>query len=97
MASNKKPNPIVTELFIRVRKLNVSLVFITQSYSATPKNTGLNYTHYFIMKIPNKHELQQTAISHLSDIDFEGFMNFYKKIYCTKIFPLSQWYYSSIW
>ena len=90
MTSNKKPNPIVAELFILVRKLNTSLVFITQSYSATTKNTGPNYTHYFIMKIPNKHEFQQIAINHLSDIDFEGFMNLYKKIYCTKIFPLSQ-------
>ena len=47
-------NLIVTELFIRGKKLNSSLVFITQSYFTVPKNTRLNSTHYFIMKIPNK-------------------------------------------
>ena len=51
MLSNKKLNLIVTELF---RKLNTSLVFITQSYFAVPKNIRLDSTHYFIMKIPNK-------------------------------------------
>ena len=56
MLSNKKLNPIVTELFIRGRKLNISLVFITESYFAVPKNIRLNSTHYFIMKIPNKQE-----------------------------------------
>ena len=54
MLSNKIVNPIVTELFIRGRKLNISLVFITQSYFAVPKNVRLNSMHYFIMKIPNK-------------------------------------------
>ena len=77
--SNKKLNPIVTELFIRGRKLNISLVFITQSYFAVPKNIRLNSTHYFVMKIPNKRELQQIAFSHSSDIDFQDFMNLYKK------------------
>ena len=62
-------NSIVTELFIRGRKLNISLVFITQSYFAVPKN--INSTHYFIMKIPNKGELEQTAFNHSSDIDFK--------------------------
>ena len=52
--SNKKLNPIVTELFIRGRKLNISLVLITHSYFAVPKNIRLNSTHYFIMKISNK-------------------------------------------
>ena len=52
--SNKKLCPIVTELFIRGRKLNISLVFITQSYFSVPRNIRLNSTHYFIMKIPNK-------------------------------------------
>ena len=74
MLSNKKLNPIVTELFIRGRKLNISLVFITQSYFAVPKNIRLNSTHYFIMKIPNKRELQQVAFNHSSDIDFKDFM-----------------------
>ena len=82
MLSNKKLNPIVTELFIRGRKLNISLVFITQSYFAVPKNIRLNSTHYFVMKIPNKRELQQIAFNHSSDIDFQDFMNLYKK--CTE-------------
>ena len=50
MFSNKKLNPMLTELFIRRRKLNISLVFITQSYFAVPKNIILNSTHYFVMK-----------------------------------------------
>ena len=58
MLSNKKLNQIVTELFIRGRKLNISLTFITQSYFVVPKNIRLNSTHYFVMKIPNKRELQ---------------------------------------
>ena len=79
MLSNKKLNPIVTELFIRGRKLNISLVFITQSYFAVPKNIRLNSTHYFVMKIPNKRELQQITFNHSSDIDFQDFMILYKK------------------
>ena len=58
MISNKKLNSIVTELFIRGRKLNISLVFRTQSYFAVPNNIKFNSTHYFVMKIPNKRELQ---------------------------------------
>ena len=54
MLSNKKLQPRVTELFIKKRKLNISLVFITQSYFAVPKNIRLNSTHYFLIKIPNK-------------------------------------------
>ena len=60
---DKKLNPIVTDLFIRGRKLNIS-VFVTQSYFAVPKNIRLNSTHYFIMKIPNKPKLQQIAFNH---------------------------------
>ena len=82
MINNNKLNPIVTELFIRGRKLNISIVFITQSYFKVPKDLRLNSTHFFIMKIPNKRELQQIALNHLSDIDFKDFMNIYKK--CTK-------------
>ena len=70
MLSNKKLNPIVTELFIRGRNLNISLNFITQSYFAISKDNILNSTHYFIMKIPNKRELQQTVFNHSSDINF---------------------------
>ena len=71
-------NPIVTEFFIRDRKLNISHNFIMQSYFAVPKNIKLNYTHYFIMKIPNKQKLQQTAFNHSSDVDFQDFVNLYK-------------------
>ena len=81
MISNNKLNPIVTELFIRGRKLNISIVFITQSYFKVPKDVRLNSTHFFIMKIPNKRELQQIALNHSSHIDFKDFMNIYKK--CT--------------
>ena len=59
MLSNKKFNPLVTELFIRSEKLNISLVFITQSYFVVHKPIRLSSTHYFIMNIPNKGELQQ--------------------------------------
>ena len=59
MINNKKLNPIVTELFIRGRKLNISIVFITQSYLKVPKDVRLNSTHFFIMKIPHKKELNK--------------------------------------
>ena len=62
MLSNKKFNPIVTELFIRGRKLNYYLVFITQYYFAVPKNIRLNLTHYFVMKIRNKREFSANCI-----------------------------------
>ena len=58
-----KLHPIVTELFIRKRKLNISLVFITQFYFTFPKNIRLNSTHYFVMKIPNKREHHQITFS----------------------------------
>ena len=82
MINNKKLNPIVTELFIRGRKLNISIVFITQSYFKVPKDIRLNSTHFFIMKILNKGGLQQIALNHSSDIDFKDFMKIYKE--CTK-------------
>ena len=81
MLNNKKFNSIVIELFIKGRKLNISLIFITQSYFTVPKTIKLNSTHYFVIKIPSKRELQQTAFNHSSDIDFQDFMNLYKK--CT--------------
>ena len=71
----------MTELFIRGRKLNISIVFITQSYFEVPKDVGLNSTHFLIIKIPNKRELQQISLNHSSDIDFKDFMKIYKK--CT--------------
>ena len=79
--NNKKLNSIVTESFIRGRKLNISVVFITQSYFKLPKDIRLNTTHFFVMKVPNKREIQQIAISHSSDIDFKDFINIYKE--CT--------------
>ena len=75
--NNKKLNSIVTELFIRGRKLNVSFVFITQLYFKVPKDVNskrLNSTHFFIMNIPNKRELQQIAVNHSSDINFKDFI-----------------------
>ena len=64
MLSNKKRNSLVTELFIGGRKLNISIVFITQSNFSVPKKIRLNSTHYFIMKIPNIRALQQIAFNH---------------------------------
>ena len=64
MLSNKKRNSLVTELFIRGRKLNISIVFITQSNFSVPKKIRLNSTYYFIMKIPNIRALQQIAFNH---------------------------------
>ena len=81
MIHNKKLNSIVTELFISGRKLNISLVFITQSYFKVPKDVGLNTTHFFISKIPNKRKLQQITTSHSSDISTKDFINIYRK--CT--------------
>ena len=81
MINNKKLNPVVTELFIRGRKLNISIVFITESYFKEPKDVRLNSTHFFIMKVLNKRELQQIALNHSSDIDFKDFMKIYKE--CT--------------
>ena len=81
MLSNKKLNPEVTELFIRGRKLNISLVFITQPYFSVLKSVRVTTTHYFILKIPNKRELQQVVFNHSSDIHFKDFMNLYTE--CT--------------
>ena len=81
MLSNKTLNQIVTDLFIRVIKLIISFVFITKFYFSVPKKIRLNSTHYFIIKIPNKRELQQIAFNHSPDIDLKDFMNLYRK--CT--------------
>ena len=66
---------MITELFIRERKINISLVFITQFYFDVPKNIRLNSIHYFVMKISSKPELQDIAFNHSSDIDFQDLMN----------------------
>ena len=75
MIKNKKLDAIVTELFIRGRKLNISLVFITQSYFKAIKDVRLNTTHFFIAKIPDKRELQHIALNHSYDISFKDFIN----------------------
>ena len=80
--SNKKFQVIIKELFIRCRKLNISLVFITQSSFSVPKNVRLNSTHYLIIKINNQRELQNIVISHPADIDYKDFMKIYRE--CTK-------------
>ena len=67
-------------MFLGGKKLNISIVFIKQSYFTGLKEVRLNTTHFFIMKIPNKRELQQVAINHSSDIDFKDFMRLDKNI-----------------
>ena len=86
MLSNKKRNSIVTELFTKSRKLNVSFVFIRQSYFKVPKDVRLNDTHFYFKKIENKREFQQTANNHSSDMSF---MNFFKKMFYKTIFLFS--------
>ena len=81
MIHKKKLDLVVTELFIRERKLNISPVFIAQSYFKVPKDVRLNTTHFFIAKISNKRELQQIAINHSSDISTKDFTNIYRE--CT--------------
>ena len=79
--TNKEFQAIIKKLFIRCRKINISLVFITQSYISVPKDVRLNSTHYLIMKI-NKRELQNIAINHSANIDHKDFMKIYRE--CTK-------------
>ena len=79
MIPNKKLNSIVTELFIRGRKLNISIVFLTQSYFKVPKDVRLNTTHFLLAKILNNRELQQNAINHSSDINTKDFGDIYRK------------------
>ena len=77
MINNKKLNSIVTELIVRSRKLNISL--ITQSYFKVPKDVRLNSTQIFIMKIPNKTELEQIVLNHSSDISTKDLIKIYEK------------------
>ena len=87
--SNKKPNATVAELYISGRKLNISIVFITQFHFVLPRNIRLNSTYYFIMKILNKQKLQQITFndSSFNDFDFRDFMNLYKEL-TGKPYPL---------
>ena len=80
--ANKQFQAIVKELFIRCRKLNISLAFITQSYFLVPKDVRLNSTHFLIMKITNKRELQNIATNRSADIDYNDFVNIYRE--CTR-------------
>ena len=76
--SSKKFKAIIKELFIRCRKLDISIAFITQSYFRTPKDARLNSTYYVIMKIQGKKELQNIARENSGDIDFKEFLKTYK-------------------
>ena len=82
ITTSKKFQAMIKELFIRCRKVNISFVFITQSYFSVPEEVRLNSTHYLIMKIHNKRELRNTAINHSPDFDYKDFMKIYRK--CTK-------------
>ena len=79
--SHKNRNPVVTELFIKSRKRNISLVFITQSSFKAQKDVRLNIAYFFNMKISNKTEIQRIGYNHSSCIDFKNFLNLYRK--CT--------------
>ena len=77
--TNKEFQAIIKELFIRCRKLNIPLVFITQPYFSVPKDVSLNSTHYLIMKINNKGDLQNTLINNSANIDYEDLRKIYKE------------------
>ena len=78
----KKIQTIIEELFIRCRKVNIPLAFITQSHFSVPKDVKLNSTHYLIMKINNRIELKNIATDHSADIDYQDFKKIYRE--CTK-------------
>ena len=80
--TNKNFKAIFKDLFIRCRKFNISLVFITQSYFCLRKDDRLNSTHYLIMKINSRRELQNIGINHSADIDYKEFMVIYRE--CTR-------------
>ena len=77
--SNKKFHAVIKYLFIRCTKLNISLVFITQSHFFVPQDVRLNSTHHLIMKINNRKELQSIAINHSADIDYNDFVRIYRE------------------
>ena len=80
--SNKKFQVLIKEFFIRCRKMNTSLAFITQSYFSFPKDVRLNLPHYLIMKINNRKKSQNIAINVLTDIDYNDFVRIYRE--CTR-------------
>ena len=77
--NNRKLNPVVTEFSITGRQLNISIAFVTQSYFKLPKEVRLNTTPFFIIKRPNKKELQEIGLNDSSDVGFKDFMKIYKK------------------
>ena len=77
--SDKKAQQVLKELFIRCRKLNISLCFLTKSYFSVPKDVRLSCTQYIIFKLNNKRELQNIAINHSADIDYKDFIKIYRK------------------
>ena len=79
---NKKFKRIIKELFYRARKINVSIVFIMQSYFRVLKDARLNSTHYILMKIGNKKELKCIAEEKSGHLDYKDFLNMYN--YCTR-------------
>ena len=80
--TNRRFQTIIKELFIRCRKLNISPVFIAQSYFSFPKDVRLDSTHYLILNINSKRELQNIAIKDSADIDYQDFTKVYRE--CTK-------------
>ena len=82
ITTNKKFQAAIKEFFIRRRKLNISLVFITQSCFNIPKEVRLNSTHYLIFKVNNRRELQNIVFNHSADIDYKDFLKIYRN--CTK-------------
>ena len=88
ITTNKTFQATIKEMFIRCRKLNISLVFIAQYYLSVPKDVRLNSAHYLIMKINNRKELQNIATNHSADIDYKDFMEIYRE--CAKE-PFTFW------
>ena len=82
MISHVMSNKKAQQLFIRCRKLNILVCFLTQSYFSVPEDVRLNCTHYTIFKLNNKRELQNIAINHSSNIDYKDFIKIYRN--CTK-------------
>ena len=77
--SDKKAEEILKDVFIRCRKLNISPCFLTQSYFLVSKDVRLNCTHYVLFKLNNKRELQNIAINHSADIDYNDFIKIHRQ------------------
>ena len=79
---NKNFKRIIKDLFYRAHKINVSIVFITQSYFRALKDARLNSTHYILMKIGNKKALESIVEEKSGNLDYKDFLKMYN--YCTK-------------